>query len=553
MSGNILLHPPVAIDYWKLRGREHVEFYFLTHMHTDHTVGLTQSWRHPIYCSPTTRKLLLDQFQLSPSLVLGLEMNETHCLTFEGESDKTLSVTLLDANHCPGAVMFLFEGYFGRILYTGDFRYSSCLNYEMSFSLVYESVIDELHLDNTFCSSKCCFPSREKSMDEILGIITNHPDHRVMIALRKLGKESLLVTIAKCLQLRIYVSERRYHMLEILEMPNVFTTTESDARIHVVDQAEVTGGNMDFWNYAMPTIAIIPTALYSVLDLGQSLKGRSDVFVVSYSDHSSYGELHEFVSILAPRSVIPVVKNAKDRLSRVIPERMDMSCFEKYLDKSPRSLAYLSSHIKVKQSTINMKTGKLPRIVQRDYQYRNMITKGVVYEQSCEDDQVPSNSENQQNMSAEVDFVEEADEDNVLPKNKSVESGFKEQEDECNVLPTNKSIESGFKEETVKCSSLPKERKVCVVRPFTSAVGRPFTDAIFRSFINAVRVRRPFTDAIVRPFTDARPFTHRQKRLHDAVQSNIAALNNPQERERFFRQLEPLLTRDRRLRGFSNL
>ena len=34
-----------------------------------------------------------------------------------------ITVTAIDANHCPGSAMFLFEGSFGRILYTGDFRW----------------------------------------------------------------------------------------------------------------------------------------------------------------------------------------------------------------------------------------------------------------------------------------------------------------------------------------------------------------------------------------------------------------------------------------------
>ena len=33
-----------------------------------------------------------------------------------------ITVTVFDANHCPGAAMFLFEGFFGNVLYTGDFR-----------------------------------------------------------------------------------------------------------------------------------------------------------------------------------------------------------------------------------------------------------------------------------------------------------------------------------------------------------------------------------------------------------------------------------------------
>ena len=52
-----------------------------------------------------------------------LEAGESKMLHVDRRgSHVTITVTTIDANHCPGSAMFLFEGYFGRILYTGDFR-----------------------------------------------------------------------------------------------------------------------------------------------------------------------------------------------------------------------------------------------------------------------------------------------------------------------------------------------------------------------------------------------------------------------------------------------
>src|SRR6218665_3471489 len=64
MSGRLLYHPPIAVDFWKSRDCSHVRLFFLSHMHSDHTEGLTPSWSQTIYCSPVTRLLVLDQFKV---------------------------------------------------------------------------------------------------------------------------------------------------------------------------------------------------------------------------------------------------------------------------------------------------------------------------------------------------------------------------------------------------------------------------------------------------------------------------------------------------------
>lgn len=58
-NGKVIPHTPLAVDFWHVRKCPGTRLFFLTHMHSDHTVGLTSTWSHrPIYCSSTTATLL---------------------------------------------------------------------------------------------------------------------------------------------------------------------------------------------------------------------------------------------------------------------------------------------------------------------------------------------------------------------------------------------------------------------------------------------------------------------------------------------------------------
>ncbi|KIK34668.1 hypothetical protein CY34DRAFT_622927 [Suillus luteus UH-Slu-Lm8-n1] len=121
--------------------------YLLTHSHTDHILGLSsKSFAARVVCSPDTKEMLLrHEIQLERAkkdagevatrtfahlkveggvlkrdLLRAVPLNTP--TEFELSSTETVTITLIDANHCPGAVMFLIEGPRGTVLHTGDVR-----------------------------------------------------------------------------------------------------------------------------------------------------------------------------------------------------------------------------------------------------------------------------------------------------------------------------------------------------------------------------------------------------------------------------------------------
>ncbi|KAG0169653.1 hypothetical protein DFQ30_003456 [Apophysomyces sp. BC1015] len=145
--------------------------YFLSHFHSDHYQGLTKGWSHgPIYCSTITANLVHQQLGVSRDFLRPLAMDK------EIPINDHVTVGLIDANHCPGSVLFFFkilrrDGVVVRHLHTGDFRANPrmCLH-----PLVHQQPIHNLYLDTTYLSPEYPFPAQEECIEAACNVVRNH-------------------------------------------------------------------------------------------------------------------------------------------------------------------------------------------------------------------------------------------------------------------------------------------------------------------------------------------------------------------------------------------
>ena len=138
-NGLVSEFPRIRIDFFRIHPSQPPPLAcFLSHVHSDHLQGL-ESLKAPfVYCSAGTRQLLLniEKYPHRMNFMKGvLESRKHHyrhlklvlkAIPLECPTEielgplEKIRVTLFDANHCPGAVMFLIEGSSKAILYTGD-------------------------------------------------------------------------------------------------------------------------------------------------------------------------------------------------------------------------------------------------------------------------------------------------------------------------------------------------------------------------------------------------------------------------------------------------
>ncbi|XP_054264729.1 uncharacterized protein LOC128987747 [Macrosteles quadrilineatus] len=331
-KGHIINGTSICVDYWVSSPEKKFD-HFLTHLHTDNTVRLNSNFQGKIYSSPFNCWLLQKWFKIKPEQLEALSVGDTHLVT-NRENYSFYSVTLLEANHCPGSVMFLFQGTFGNILYTGHFRYSpTILDHPMLKSLIENEAVDMLYLDNTYAAENCEFPSRQEALKDLIKLIKEHPDHTILLGLRTLGKEEVLRALALEFKEKICVKSDKLTILKHLGYEDcLFTPYLSKARILVAEMDEI---NERFINKVRaskgPVIAIVLTALYNKRPphTNTDTDINNGIYKIPYSDHSCHSEIVKFVSEIKPKQIMPVVRiSEKSKLyhCNVIPESILKFC-----------------------------------------------------------------------------------------------------------------------------------------------------------------------------------------------------------------------------------
>ncbi|KAL3935950.1 MAG: hypothetical protein SGBAC_008637 [Bacillariaceae sp.] len=307
--------------------------HFLTHFHADHYGGITSGWSAGIiYCSVPTATLVSQQLGVDKKFIHPLPMLTP---TVIQSRNKPITVTLLDANHCPGAVMFLFEVGKKKILHVGDFRWNQEIMMQQApLRALQREALDELFLDTTYCDPKYCLPTQEEAIQATIKVFDAETKSNGktlhLFGSYTIGKERIYMKVASRFGMKVYVDARRYKILSALqwsrEQMKLLTTRKEEASIWVVPLGDINFKKMSDYiplanckPFSFPYKRVVgyrPTGWSmggkpssSIISTRQ--KDNMTVHSVPYSEHSSFPELLNCLECLKPQRIVPTVSVSK--------------------------------------------------------------------------------------------------------------------------------------------------------------------------------------------------------------------------------------------------
>ncbi|KAE9387923.1 hypothetical protein BT96DRAFT_454671 [Gymnopus androsaceus JB14] len=240
--------------------------HLLTHTHSDHIVGLqAKSFCQRVICSADAKDMLLRHEVYRERALHEGEYRAEHNFTFkhlkvdpwigpdeevfyhgsrdllnvfpmnmpttvELGRDKKVTITLFDANHYPGAVMFLIEGSEGAILHTGDFRaepwflesikHNPLLQPYLALSEDETSendgngvvkTLEAIYLDTACVMQNYQVPTKDDATSGLIALLKLYPPSTYFfINSWTWGYEDILKAIARAFDCRIHLDDYKY-------------------------------------------------------------------------------------------------------------------------------------------------------------------------------------------------------------------------------------------------------------------------------------------------------------------------------------------------------
>ncbi|CAE7169508.1 unnamed protein product [Rhizoctonia solani] len=353
----------------------------LSHIHSDHTQGLsTPSFSSQVVCSKDSKSMLLllesvdnrinfDNGAISQrkrtfaalqrggrnhrDLLLTLPLNTPTKLDIG--PNETAIVTLLDANHCPGSVMFLIEGKRGAILHTGDIRAEPAMVSRLARNAhiapyiftdgQQKKQLEAVYLDTASFIGTQIVPSKASAVEGLLDMIGMYPEDTLFyLNIWTWGYEDILIGIADRFNAKIHVDRHKYLVLCSVEnyhsspsfsksarqdvFKNILTCDEHETRFHACERynqcttikpAEPEPKRRTHRNSTVkqvPTKKVVwinPGVVASsnwgsyIQEVNDQLKEGHfvDKLKVPLSRHSTLTELQSLISLLRPKNLYP--------------------------------------------------------------------------------------------------------------------------------------------------------------------------------------------------------------------------------------------------------
>ncbi|TGO71723.1 hypothetical protein BELL_0538g00070 [Botrytis elliptica] len=229
-------------EFPDIRGRTAPLACFLSHVHSDHLEGLDNDRvKLPfVYCSAATREILLrlekrrDRLNLAQGILEKEKRTYKHLKSvlkpipletptlIELAPKNEVRVTLFDANHCTGAVMFLFEKENTAVLYTGDIRSEPWFVNNLTrspFLIEYTSgmkTLDCIYLD-TSNTGPLAFPTKADGLKEMIEKVRKYPPNtKFHFSAWTFGYEEVWAALSRTLDSQIHVDKYKYKLYQSL-------------------------------------------------------------------------------------------------------------------------------------------------------------------------------------------------------------------------------------------------------------------------------------------------------------------------------------------------